>query len=111
GGGHRRDAKERGHDCCGSMAVNQPGDRLRPLVGPDSQAAVHERPRLRQIATGHPHRVLDLAGHPRPEVELLWENVNVNPERTEQALYWRITDEDGVVPAIAERQARGCQRR
>ena len=111
GGVHRLDAKERGHDGCGSMAVDQPGDRLRHLVGPDSQAALHERTRLGQIATGHLHRVLDHAGHPRPEVELLWENVNVNAERTEQALYWRITDEDGVVPPIAEGQARGCQRR
>jgi hypothetical protein len=93
------------------MTIDRRSDRLGYGVRPDSQSTLQEWTRLGQVSTGRLRRILDDPGQTWSEVELTGEDIDVNVQRTEDALHRGIADEDRVVPTVAEGQARGCQRR
>jgi len=52
------------------------------------------------------HRIRDKTCQAGPEIELARKNIDIDVERAEDALHRGITNKDGLVSSVAQRQAR-----
>ncbi len=102
----RLDAKERGNDGGGSLTIDHGGDGLGYVMGPDGHSALQQWTGFSQIAPSRLHRIHDKACEAGPEIELARKDIDINVERAEDALHRGITDKDGLVSSVAQRQAR-----